>query len=69
MGDINAITQLIGTVGFPIVACAALFWENYKNSERHSEESKQFSEAIANNTQAVTELTLWLKEVKGRESD
>ena len=24
--DYNAIGQLIGTLGFPIVACCALFW-------------------------------------------
>ena len=28
--DVNAITQLINSVGFPIVCCGALFWNNYK---------------------------------------
>lgn len=26
MDDITMITQLIGSLGFPIVACGALFW-------------------------------------------
>ena len=28
--DVNAITQLINSVGFPIVCCGVLFWNNYK---------------------------------------
>ena len=28
--SINEITQLINSVGFPIVCCAVLFWNNYK---------------------------------------
>lgn len=50
---LTAITQ----VGFPIVACGALFWSNYKSEERHKEESKNFNEAINNNTKALTVLT------------
>lgn len=30
--NINDITQLINSVGFPIVCCAVLFWNNYKMS-------------------------------------
>lgn len=28
--DVSAITQLINSVGFPIVCCGVLFWNNYK---------------------------------------
>lgn len=28
--NMNDITQLINGVGFPIVCCIALFWNNYK---------------------------------------
>ena len=28
--SINEVTQLINSVGFPIVCCAVLFWNNYK---------------------------------------
>ena len=28
--DVNSLTQLINSVGFPIVCCGVLFWNNYK---------------------------------------
>ena len=28
--DVNIITQLINSVGFPIVCCGVLFWNNFK---------------------------------------
>lgn len=31
--DLNAITQMIGSVGFPIVACVVLFVQNNKMQE------------------------------------
>ena len=61
--DFNTIMQLIGSYGFPIVACCALAWyfnkinENYRNdlkelNANHKEEVKAMTEAIANNTLA-----------------
>ena len=32
--DANAISQLIGTMGFPIAACIALFWYMIRQDER-----------------------------------
>lgn len=32
--DVNAISQLIGTMGFPIAACIALFWYMIRQDER-----------------------------------
>lgn len=32
--DVNAISQLIGTIGFPIAACIALFWYMIRQDER-----------------------------------
>lgn len=55
--ELNEIIQAISTVGFPIVACCALFWQNYKSEERHKEESGKLSEALNNNTIALTELS------------
>lgn len=43
--DYNSLVQVISTVGFPIAACIALFWQNQK-----------LSEAINNNTTALIEL-------------
>ena len=55
--ELNEIMQAISTVGFPIVACCALLWQNYKSEERHKEESWKLSEALNNNTIALTELS------------
>lgn len=49
--NIDGVVQIITTVGFPIAACIALFWQNMK-----------MSETIANNTEAIVELTTIIKE-------
>ena len=36
--DIQVIGQLVASLGFPIVASAALFWFINKQEERHKEE-------------------------------
>lgn len=55
----------ISTVGFPIVACIALFWNNKEQDKRHLEESTKFTEAINNNTIALTKLTERLNYLTG----
>ena len=52
---------MIGSLGFPIVATIALFWWNMKQEERHKEEVGELSQAIANNTLALTELKEMLR--------
>lgn len=54
--NLNDITQIISTVGFPIVACGALFYEMNVQSKRHAEEMDKMTEALNNNTLAITEL-------------
>lgn len=60
-------TQLISTVGFPIVACAAMAWyvkyqTDANNSEtaemrkEHKEEVAKMTEALNNNTLAIQKL-------------
>lgn len=55
--DINTLIQLVGSLGFPIVACGALFWRMVKSDERHIEEMNKMSEALNNNTSALVKLT------------
>lgn len=55
--DANTLMQVVGSLGFPIVAACALFWANYKQDERHDNEIKQIMEAINNNTLALTKLS------------
>ena len=65
--DAASITQLITAVGFPIVACILMGWyiktmtENYRNDvsalqTQHREEISKVTEAVNNNTVALTKL-------------
>lgn len=54
--DWTVITQLIGSIGFPIVACIALFTQMNKQTEQHKEEMNKISEALNNNTAALIQL-------------
>lgn len=55
--DFNVLIQLVGSLGFPIVACGALFWRMVKSDEQHKEELNKMSEALNNNTSAIVKLT------------
>ena len=55
--DVNSIVQLVGSLGFPIVACSALFWRMIKSDEQHKQEMDTLSNALNNNTIALTKLT------------
>ena len=55
--DANAIISLVGTLGFPIVMCGALFWYMIKQNEQHSTESREMRDAINELKLAVVELT------------
>lgn len=48
--DVQAIISAIGTVGFPIVACGALFWMINKSV-------KELTAAVNNNTAAINIMT------------
>lgn len=55
--DVNSLIQLVGSLGFPIVVCGALFWRMVKSDEQHKEEMNKISEALNNNTSALVKLT------------
>lgn len=55
--DVNSIIQLVGSLGFPIVACGALFWRMVKSDEQHKEEMCKVTESLNNNTTALVKLT------------
>jgi len=55
--DVNTLIQLVGSLGFPIVACGALFWRMIKSDEQHKEEMNKISDALNNNTTALVKLT------------
>ena len=60
----NDVVQMITTLGFPIVCCAALFYQNWKLEDRHQKEIAQLSEVLKNNTSAIVELSTIIKERK-----
>lgn len=47
--DFNAIIQAVSSVGFPIVACGVLFYQNNKLTETIT----NLKETIADNTTAI----------------
>lgn len=65
--DANVLIQLVGSLGFPIVCSGALFWRMIKSDEQHKEEMDKISNALNNNTLAITKLTDRLDK-KGSES-
>ena len=50
------ILQAITTVGFPIALTLILLWYIYDSSNKHKEEIDKMSEALNNNTLALTKL-------------
>lgn len=63
----NDITTLIGSLGFPIVACAAMFWQNNKLNLQHKEESERWAGALSSNTEAITKLDATLGRMMDRD--
>ena len=71
--DANAIIQMIGSLGFPIVACIAMGWyvkyqtdQNNKEvkemRDEHRKEIEKVTEALNNNTLAIQKLSDHLDE-------
>lgn len=56
--DIGAIGQLIGSYGFPIVACGALFWYIVK-------EEREMRAIVQQNTTVIAQLLEHLKKEDG----
>lgn len=54
--DVETISNLISSLGFPIVVCGAMFWLMNKNTETHKEEMEKMTEALNNNTTIITKL-------------
>lgn len=59
--EFQDIITAICTVGFPIVAYGALYWYIIKKDAEHKEETEKMTEAINNNTIALTRLIEELK--------
>lgn len=51
--DVTMVTQLIGSLGFPIVCCGALFWYLVKEKDAHKEEIEEIRKSVEANTTAI----------------
>lgn len=54
--DVGTVTQLVGSLGFPIVCCAALFWYLVKEKDAHKEEIEELRKSVEANTTAINSL-------------
>ena len=59
--DITAVTGVIQNLGFPIACVIAMFYMLNKEREDHKAESDKWTEAIHNNTIAMTKLTDYIQ--------
>lgn len=57
--DANSIVTLIGSLGFPIVACVYMAW--FTNTT-----IKEFRDAMTQNTDALQEIKTWIQAISGR---
>lgn len=60
--DYDSIIALVGSLGFPIVACIALFW-------MMNTTMKEFKETVAENTKVMIELVTTVKAISGRSDE
>lgn len=70
--DVNAISTMIGTLGFPIACVIALFIREGKDAEARreerrierearAEETDKWTQALNNNTDAIRELVDYIR--------
>lgn len=57
MDYVNAISTLISNIGVPCSCLAATFYLWIKETDAHKEEMSKMTDALNNNTIAITKLT------------
>lgn len=55
--DVTTVTTMIGSLGFPIVACIYMAYINNEQNKRHEAESHEMATAINELKIAITTLT------------
>lgn len=61
--------NLISTMGFPIACTIAMWYLLEKERDAHMEETKQMTEAIANNTRIMERVLEILRRLEGANYD
>lgn len=68
--DITTLTTLIGSFGFPIVACIGMGWYINKTNKEHREEIRELNEEhkteVSKMTEALNNNTLVLQKLCDR---
>lgn len=54
--DVGTITNIIGSLGFPIAACIYMAYVNARQTEAHKEEMSKMTEAVNELKVAITSL-------------
>lgn len=54
--DVTTLSQLIGSLGFPIVACFYMAKMQEKQNEQHSKEVSELRQTVENNTKVMIKL-------------
>lgn len=54
--DTNTLIEIVNSVGFPIVACAALFWMNINSLKQQRMILNELTKTVEHNTQIMQEL-------------
>ena len=67
--DIQVIGQLIASLGFPIVAAAAMFWMVNKQEERLRAEMDGMRKTIEDNTNVLVSLKDLIQIIVNKESN
>lgn len=67
--DVQVIGQLIASLGFPIVAAAAMFWMVNKQEERHKAEMDGMRKTIEDNTNVLVSLKELIQIIVNKESN
>lgn len=56
--DFNEITNLIGSLGFPIVMCLLMYKQSIRLTDSHKQEVDNLATIIQNNTTAIERLAI-----------
>lgn len=62
--DVNAVTTIIGTLGFPIAACCFLFWYLDKERQSHKEEIDGLRNVLQENNRILEALKILIESLK-----
>lgn len=54
--DVTTLSQLIGSLGFPIIACIYMAKMQEKQNEQHSKEVEELRKSVDNNTKAMIKI-------------